>query len=61
VPIAVMVRTTPERVLGTDCLDLWDERAAEKQYTRELLFSTVHDLMSQVIFYVQSGESGGGT
>src|SRR5438309_1612807 len=29
------------------------ERTAEKQYTRELLFSTVYDLMSQVVFCVQ--------
>ena len=42
-PISVMVRATLERVLGADRLDLWYERTAEKQYTRELLFSTVYD------------------
>ena len=52
-PISVMVRATLERVLGADRLDLWYERIAEKQYTRELLFSTVYDLMSQVVFCVQ--------
>ena len=52
-PISVMVRATLERVLGADRLDLWYERTAEKQYTRELLFSTVYDLMSQVVFRVQ--------
>jgi hypothetical protein len=52
-PISVMVRATLERVLGADRLDLWYERTAEKQYTRELLFSTVYDLMSQVVFCVQ--------
>jgi hypothetical protein len=40
-PSSVMVRATLERVLGADRLDRWYERTAEKQYTRELLFSTV--------------------
>lgn len=52
-PISVMVRATLERVLGADRLALWYERTAEKQYTRELLFSTVYDLMSQVVFCIQ--------
>lgn len=52
-PISVMVRGTLERVLGADRLDLWYKRTAQKQYTRDLLFSTVYDLMSQVVFCVQ--------
>src|SRR5712692_5913899 len=52
-PISVMVRGTLERVLGPDPLDLWYERTAKKQYTRNLLFSTVYDLMSQVVFRLQ--------
>jgi IS4 transposase len=52
-PISVMVRGTLERVLGPDPLDLWYERTAKKQYTRELLFSTVYDLLSQVVFRLQ--------
>lgn len=52
-PISVMVRGTLERVLGPDPLDLWYERTANKQYTRELLFSTIYDLMSQVVFRLQ--------
>jgi IS4 transposase len=52
-PISVMVRGTLERVLGADPLDLWYERTAQKQYTRALLFSTVYDLMSQVVFRIQ--------
>jgi hypothetical protein len=36
VPIAVMGRATLGQGLGTDRLDLWYERTAEKQYTREL-------------------------
>src|SRR5713101_1577372 len=52
-PISVMVRGTLERVLGADPLDLWYERTAQKQYTRDLLFSTIYDLMSQVVFRIQ--------
>jgi IS4 transposase len=52
-PISVMVRGTLERVLGPDALDWWYERTAQKQYTRTLLFSTVYDLMSQVVFRIQ--------
>ena len=52
-PISVMVRGTLERVPGPDPLDWWYERTAKKQYTRELLFSTVYDLMSQVVFRLQ--------
>ena len=52
-PISVMVRASLERVLGADRLDLWFERTAQKQYTRDLWFSTVYDLMSQVVFCVQ--------
>ena len=52
-PISVMVRGTLERVLGAESLNQWYERTAEKQYTRELLFSTVYDLMSQVVFRIK--------
>src|SRR5713101_9633434 len=52
-PISVMVRACLERVLGADRLDLWYERTAQKQYTRDLLFSSVYDLMNQVVFGVQ--------
>ena len=52
-PISVMVRGTLERVLGAAQLDQWYEQTAQKQYTRELLFSTVYDLLSQVVFRVQ--------
>jgi hypothetical protein len=52
-PISVMVRASLERVLGADRLDLWFERTALKQYTRDLLFSSVYDLMNQVVFCVQ--------
>jgi len=49
-PLSVMVRGTLERVLGADQLDQFYDRTATNQYTRELLFSTVYDLMSDVVF-----------
>src|SRR5262245_31126359 len=52
-PISVMVRGTLERVLDADQLDAWFARTAQKQYTRTLLFSTVYDLLSQVVFRIK--------
>jgi hypothetical protein len=52
-PISVMVRGTLERVLGADQLDAWFARTAQKQYTRTLLFSTVYDLLSHVVFRIK--------
>ena len=52
-PISVMVRGTLERVLGADQLATWFARTAQKQYTRTLLFATVYDLLSQVVFRIQ--------
>lgn len=52
-PLSVMVRGTLERVLGTEQLDAWYARTAQKQYTRTLLFSTVYDLLSQVVFRIK--------
>jgi len=52
-PISVMVRGTLERVLGADQLDAWFARTAQKQYTRTVLFSTVYDLLSQVVFRIK--------
>ncbi len=52
-PISVMVRASLERVLGADRLDFWFERTAQNQYTRDLLFSSVYDMMNQVVFCVQ--------
>jgi hypothetical protein len=49
-PLSVMVRGTLERVLGADQLNQFYDRTANNQYTRELLFSTVYDLMSDVVF-----------
>jgi hypothetical protein len=52
-PIAVMVRGLLERVLGAEQLDAWYEQTAQKQYTRTLLFSTVYDLLSRVVFTIK--------
>jgi hypothetical protein len=52
-PISVMVRASLERVLGADRLALWFERTAQQHYTRELRFSSIYDMMNQVVFCVQ--------
>ena len=52
-PISVMVRGTLERVLGSDQLDAWFARPAQKQYTRTVLFSTVYDVLSQVVLRIK--------
>jgi hypothetical protein len=52
-PISVMVRGTLERVLGAEHLDAWFARTAQKQYTRTVLFSTVYDMLSQVVFRIK--------
>lgn len=49
VPLTVMVRAILERIFAPEALDEWFEQAAEKQYTRDLLFSTVVGLMSLVV------------
>ena len=48
-PISVMARGMMERALNPEQLDQWFENIAEAQYTRELLFSSVFDIMSQVV------------
>jgi len=48
-PISVMARGMMERVLNPNQLDQWFNETAEKQYTKDLMFSTVFDIMSQVV------------
>jgi hypothetical protein len=48
-PISVMARGMMERVLNPKQMDQWFNETAEQQYTIELMFSTVFDLMSQVV------------
>lgn len=49
-PLSVMSRATIERIFSASSLDELFERVADTGYTRELLFSTVVDLMSMVVF-----------
>ena len=48
-PISVMARGMMERVLNPNQLDQWFNETAKQQYTKELMFSTVFDIMSQVV------------
>ena len=48
-PIPVMARGVLERCLNPQQLDAWFETVAETQYTRNLLFSTVFELMTEVV------------
>jgi hypothetical protein len=52
-PISVMGRGTLERVLGADQLDAWFARTAQKPYPRTVVFSTVYDVLSQVVFRIK--------
>jgi len=48
-PVSVMARGLAERLLDARKLDAWFESVDSSQYTRELPFSTVFSLMSQVV------------
>ena len=48
-PVSVMARGLLERVLNSNTINEVFERVADRQYTRDLLFSVVFDLMSQVV------------
>ena len=52
-PVAVMVRGILERALSADALNGLFERVADRQYTRELLFSSVFELMNLVVCKIQ--------
>ncbi|MCX5728097.1 MAG: transposase [Nitrospirae bacterium] len=51
-PVSVMVRGVLERAFDAGRLDALFEKTAERGYTRELLFSTVVRLMSEVVLGV---------
>ena len=53
-PVAVMVCALMERVLAPEKIDRIFARAARIQYKRELLFSTMVDLMSEVVCGIRS-------
>ena len=48
-PISVMVRAILERIFDPIALDELFDRTAQKQYTRDLLFSTIVGMMSLVV------------
>ncbi len=52
-PISVMYRALLERALDPRELDRLFESEATSQYTRELLFSTIVDLMATVVFGIK--------
>ncbi len=52
-PICVMARGVLENLFNADKIDALFARTAEVPYTRELLFSSVVDLMGQVALGVQ--------
>ena len=48
-PLCVMARAVLERLLDAPRLDALFARTAQQQYTRELLFSSLVQLMSEVV------------
>src|SRR3954451_8433532 len=52
-PLSIMVRGTIEHALPSHDLDALFERTADQRYTRELLFSSLVDLMSLVVCGIQ--------
>ena len=53
-PLPVMMRALLQRELDSVQLARWFETVAKQQYTRKLLFSTLFELMTQVVLR-QSG------
>ena len=48
-PLTVMARAMMERTLNPEQLNEWFEDTADVQYTPQLLFSSVFDIMIQVV------------
>jgi hypothetical protein len=48
-PVSVMARGMMERLLNPEQLDQWFDETAQAQYTKDLLFSSVFDIMTQVV------------
>ena len=48
-PVTVMVRALLERILNPEKLDGWFELTRRKQYTRDILFSSLVGLILQVV------------
>jgi hypothetical protein len=52
-PVTVMARAALEHALSPQAIDALFEQAAQRQYTRTLLFSSVVDLMGTVVAKIQ--------
>src|ERR1043166_9072146 len=52
-PIALMARAVLQRLLNPEHLDALFERTAQRQYTPQLLFSTLAELMGQAVLGIQ--------
>ena len=52
-PVCVMVRATIENVFAADRLNAIFDENAEQQYTGDLLFSTVADIMGEVVCQIR--------
>ena len=48
-PISVMARAMIERVLNPELLNQWFDTTANEQYTKDLLFSSIFDIISLVV------------
>ena len=48
-PISILARSAMERIFNPEQIDEWFDTVAEEQYTKDLLFSSVFDIMSQVV------------
>ena len=48
-PISVIARGLLEHAMSPDQLDEWFDSTAQEQYTKDLLFSTIFNLMSLVV------------
>jgi IS4 transposase len=53
-PLSVMMRATLENALSSEAVDQLFEKTAARQYVRELLFSTVVNLMAMVVFRIRA-------
>ena len=51
-PISVVMRAVMENTFNPQRLDQIFDQTAESQYTRLLSFSTVANLMSEVVFHI---------
>jgi hypothetical protein len=54
-PVSVMARGMMERMLNPEQLDQWFDKTAQEQYTKDLLFSSVFDIMTPEAAFSAAG------